>query len=101
MEQTPRRQPMEMEEDDVLRQALQAASDPDGFLNMTLSQIANAPGPITNQVIAPAESLGQSVSLAPMPATPPLAAMTPPRPTPSQVAAIGSGRGKLPASQAM
>ena len=45
------RQAMEVEEDVILRQALQAAQDPSAFLNLTLAEIANASGPITENVI--------------------------------------------------
>ena len=87
--QTPRRLDVECEEDAVLREALHAAQDPEGFLNMTLQEIAAASGPISHTVVAqPKEMRGQNVAAAATAAdmwTPPrrttqVLPMTPPRP---------------------
>ena len=49
--QTPMCGDMEVDQDEVLREALQAAHDTDAFLQVTVAEIASAEGPLTERVL--------------------------------------------------
>ena len=97
--QRPEHSDMDIEDDLVLRQALQAQQDPDTFLQLTLAEIANANGPLTNTVLSQASAAHRGPGLVRPREDPPsltpqrrprlTAPMTPARP--AGTAARGSG----------